>query len=487
MTTLLLKDLRLSLDVLRPWAIMVFGLAIGLGILTALPSTVSPVDLRDMRAADILVTLAVTIAASAVAVGAWLATSIVQGDQKHGAGSMAVVLPSSAARRVGAKLVALALAITPIPLAAFVALSIAALLNTERTLGYWRGFGVHGAAVSLGGLAAAVVAAGLGSFVAQTVRGAFAAVALSLLGFLLAVAVGGLGAWACLFAFHHDLVEVGSLHPASVAFQGVRTLTLTSGAIAGAGVAGAGALLAATIALARPRSSRWMVGTGAAITGIAFLAGGAVGQPVLAYSTTVAMWSDYQVEMARRLTPQELAKRQLEVAPPIPPGSPDAPARERIRLGVMGAAYRYRRELPESRLATDPVEAACRSLEDFSSPAEAVASCSLMSVHDPRWLPTVLDAVAADPLGTAVNGLVWGGAQRGTLISNDAMARLKRRCDGVSSRAEVDSCLQAVLDDELTRHIREGHPERERMQRAIDALRRAAARLDPPPAPEPTP
>ncbi len=483
MTALLLKDLRLSLDVLRPWALMVVGLAIGLAMLRLLPATLMPDDLRDMRTEDVLVLIGGLVAASGIAVGAWIASSIVQGDRTHGAAALAAVLPSSAGRRVGAKLVALAMAIAPIPLTAFVALSASALLSAERTSAYWRSFGYHSAAVCLGGVAACFVAAGLASFVAQIVRGAFAAVAIAILSCLVAAGLGALGGTLGLWAFHRDVAAFAVTHSGDGEAVALRFSVVTSGAIAATALSGAAALMVACLAMSRHRSRRWTATAGAAIAAISLLGAVAIVQPVIGRGAS--RWLAYQIDLASRLPPNELAVQiqQLGLAGGFTIFGLDRPAAWHVRRwAVYEVAAEYRRHLAADSLEIDPVEATYRRAEDLRSERGVIEACYGMATADPRWLPTVLDGISRWPSLSMMDALLQGLAQR------DLYAGEYRRPFGTPETHDYDTELaRETAIRQLERLLGQGHPEQDRLQRAVDALRRAATRLDPPSAPEPTP
>src|SRR5262245_15359823 len=122
MTTLVLKDLRLALDALRPWALVVVGLAVGMLILRALPQSLDPWGLHHVSVPELFGYVAFFAGVTGVGISTWSSSAVVQGDRRHGANALAATLPSTSRARVQSKLFAvLVAALTP----AFVVLGLA--------------------------------------------------------------------------------------------------------------------------------------------------------------------------------------------------------------------------------------------------------------------------------------------------------------------------------------------------------------------------
>ncbi len=480
MTTLLLKDLRLSLDVLRPWGLLVAGFAVGMWLLASLPSTLVPVDLRGMSLAEMLIALAALIAATSMAVGAWLATVIVRGDQSHGAGALAAILPTSPSRRVGSKVIALAAATAMLPLAAAAALVVALTLRPTAT------------AESLGrllllpaaALAGAFIGAGAASFIATLVRGTFAIVAISLLGILLAGISGSASAATGLQLLCRDVVDAGARPGAITEYLLLRSSVLTGGAIASIATTGLAAGIVGMTAMARPRGARWIAMSGAALLLVALITGLASSKAIVANDPQLANWSAYNERLAEKLSLQELAAFVRSMT--RDGGIKDPIGSWNQTQAIVARIVDHRRHLPSALLETDPVELAFRSVEDFSQPIRARFWLRTMALEDPRWFPTMLDSLTACTNPELIYEACVGMAERQGLWQAGSVPGYPYPMTP-QERMRFEVQRRDVLVAELERLIREGHPERERMQRAVDALRRAAARLDPPSAPEPTP
>lgn len=121
---LVLKDLRLSLDTLVPWALIVVGLAVFGVVLREIPTAMPWVELDHLGFGEFLFLVAMIIGGSAPIVAAWSTGAIVHGDRSHGAEMLTGLVPVAGWSRALAKLVAIVGAVL-LPLA--VALPVAAL------------------------------------------------------------------------------------------------------------------------------------------------------------------------------------------------------------------------------------------------------------------------------------------------------------------------------------------------------------------------
>jgi|GEM_PF-2883716 len=122
------------------------------------------------------------------------------------------------------------------------------------------------------------------------------------------------------------------------------------------------------------------------------------------------------------------------------------------------------RELHAEELQDDPIARAFREKEDYSTPERAMTSLMIMPRSDPRRLPMWLDAVAQFPADDPRFMLLLELQNAGLVV---------RLTGGRETQARQTS--QSVYDEELvtelTRLMADGHPEHERMQRVIDAMK----------------
>lgn len=200
---LLIKDVRLSLDTLLPWGLIVAGFGVVAAAISRLPESMAPDVLGRFTLGDALDYTAIVVGGTAVAVGAWVAAVVSQGDRIHGAEHLMAAMPVPALRRVASKLAAVALAAAaPVIVATLCFLMARTLVQrdaTPRDDSWWL-------LAATGG--AAFVGAALGLGVSPIVRGPFRVVAIAL---LLGALGGLLGLLASWFSFERAAAELMSL------------------------------------------------------------------------------------------------------------------------------------------------------------------------------------------------------------------------------------------------------------------------------------
>ena len=280
MNALLTKDLRLSLDVLRPWAIVVVGLALGVFILSRAPESLLPDALRAISIGELFVFVAGVVGFTAVIVSAWSAASIAQGDRTHGAAMLAAALPIAPSHRALSKATALLPATLAPPLV------VCALYTLGRQLGYAPNDFSVGVVTGLVA-AASAVGAGLALGVAPLIRSRFQTVAVALLVGLAGGMLGVLGAWIGLRFFSGELARViaakGWIDPLP---QIQVRLDWISG-VTGVGAAAIGCALVGVVSLARLRTRRSLLYGVSSALALSLVAGVVATKPALATDQTL--------------------------------------------------------------------------------------------------------------------------------------------------------------------------------------------------------
>jgi hypothetical protein len=162
MITLVAKDLRLSLDALRPIALLI-GVFLLFGATTlAMPERLLPLGLPFRDGTELLIVLWTMLAYGSIALPVWIVHAIAQGDRAHGAASLAAAIPVSAWARGLARFAAmLGAASVPAVLLAVLAWSAAGAdsrILGARLLRWWPLALDEPMATALLSLAAAVVA-----------------------------------------------------------------------------------------------------------------------------------------------------------------------------------------------------------------------------------------------------------------------------------------------------------------------------------------
>lgn len=168
MNTLLAKDLRLSLDALRPWGLLLLA-AVGVAAIGVAIS--GPAEMRALSAeARFLTELAKCLTLTSGVVAAWIAACVLHGEQRHRADAFTGALPLGRTRRALTKVLAI-VAATLLPAALAVGLQLVRDPSWSMTLvvpDLGRSWAVP-AVTSLAGLAFAVAIAPLSRRIVETV------------------------------------------------------------------------------------------------------------------------------------------------------------------------------------------------------------------------------------------------------------------------------------------------------------------------------
>jgi hypothetical protein len=284
MTPLLIKDLRLAADAMRPWA-----LAVGLLVAVASAMSVVSVDLRPralaaMSWAELMQMISLAVLFSSVAVGAWVAVAVVHGDETHGARNLAMSLPVSPRAGGGLKLGAMLASM-------LVVAAVAGVLGVVRT-----GAEVvtNGFSFGLWTLLLGVVGLAHGAIFARLVRGTFAPVVASC-GLIVLWIVGAMVAGRIGFAFFgREIVELANAtgEPWRAIVSADRAAFF--GAAAGVGAASLALLITVVLALLT-NASRRAVGIGVGIAAVACVVVAAISVPIAtANDRSLDSWVPYQ-------------------------------------------------------------------------------------------------------------------------------------------------------------------------------------------------
>ncbi|MFO0875095.1 MAG: hypothetical protein U0575_14135 [Phycisphaerales bacterium] len=396
MSALLAKDLRLSLDTLLPWGLIVGGFAAIAAALTRVPETVMPEVIGRMSIADILFVVAIVVGGSAAAIGAWVAAAVAQGDRIHGAEHLMMALPVSPWRRGSSKLLAVALgAAIPALVSTGSAAASIALSGRTDVAGddLWRW------AVATSG--ASFVGAGLGLGVAPLVHGPFRVVFIALLLGLFGGLAGLLASWV---TFDH--VPFGVLEFARHQLKGTskpslghpfdvsRNVAAVVSAITGVGAIALVAALAGTLSLARPRRRRGLLAVLGVGLAVSFAAGAAATivwvdrDPAIRRSVQWAQWR------FSRMNDAELI--QLVTATYVSPRSGTSPVFDALISLVPNEVQGRLGRLDPADRADHPLMKAAMALQDNSTESQAVRTVSFLP-PGPESLERSLDAMRRHP------------------------------------------------------------------------------------------
>ncbi|MDZ4754380.1 MAG: hypothetical protein SGJ11_07770 [Phycisphaerae bacterium] len=115
MIPLVSKDLRLSLDAIRPIVLLITGFLLVGFLVTGLAPELRPDSIRAMDLGDLLLMMAGMIAVASPFIAGWCAAAVFVGDRGHRAWLFASVMPVHGTKRVVARLVTLlpALRVSP--------------------------------------------------------------------------------------------------------------------------------------------------------------------------------------------------------------------------------------------------------------------------------------------------------------------------------------------------------------------------------------
>lgn len=95
MITLVAKDLRLSLDALRPTGLLLAAFLLLGAITLALPERLMPLGLPFRDVHELFIVLWTLVAYGSIAIPVWIVHAIANGDRMHGAASLAASMPVS--------------------------------------------------------------------------------------------------------------------------------------------------------------------------------------------------------------------------------------------------------------------------------------------------------------------------------------------------------------------------------------------------------
>ncbi|MCA9286408.1 MAG: hypothetical protein KDA22_14375 [Phycisphaerales bacterium] len=255
MSALLAKEFRLSLDVLRPWALVVVGAIIFALVARRLPESILPVAMAQLTIGDLMSAFAVAVGGSAVIVSAWSAAAILQGDQSHGAALLAASLPVAPRELAASKVLVLAFAVLVPAVAATVAFALARAANPVAESSSPLSIGLFAVLISAAG-------AGLAMPWALLVRGSSKVVFLAMSAAIAFGAAGALGASIIHLRLVRAAVKVfaepgqDAMGTAPLALAGERARLVAIAA--GIGVAALIGLVIGVAAIGRSNVRRWI-------------------------------------------------------------------------------------------------------------------------------------------------------------------------------------------------------------------------------------
>ncbi|MFO0827089.1 MAG: hypothetical protein U0572_02980 [Phycisphaerales bacterium] len=479
MTGLLAKDFRLSLDVLRPWALVLVVFSIGVLIVSRMPRSMLPEGLTLMSVPELLTVVGPMVALSSLVVSAWSTATIVQGDERHGAGLLAHAMPIAAPRRAASTLLVVVVAglVPPIVGASMHAMGLVFLDSTvvmsKVAPTVWSGFG----------LAALGIACALPT--ALLVRGHFRASALSFLLAAVLAITGIVGAWsgyqivvaplrAKARAMAHGANEPAFQWELSHVLDRVMTLGGGVGCAAGAVVCA----IAGVVLMARVRRARSRI----AWVGVALLAalvtGGIAAKPLFSSDATLVRFGPYQQLMATFASDEEIVEAIARAGGAVRGGTPDDASWGRdwalLREGIVRVTT-VARGTPREQI----LRKAMRDAEDFSTQENATRSLSwLVPRDDPRRLELSLEAF----IRFRANDGSWSYYAQNLFDQLPTDWSKSPPPQPEQFPGDQAAWLRAYerwqddrLREALAKAIADDHPLRERMQQALDILDAEAA------------
>ncbi len=478
MTTLLLKDLRLSLDVLRPWALTVVGLVMAALVAESLPATLLPSPIHHLTVGFLLQGLGACVALSAVLVGASLAAALLRGDDAHGARLMMESLPVAASRRLSSKAISVATASLAPAAATLVLLVLGSKLSAMA-----EGLRSTTAPILLvvfGTIVTAMGGAGAAWASACVVRGRLAMVAMAILLLAVAAILGGFGAWVGVPLLEGDLLRARLAPGGAIQFSATLSRCLQVGGVVGTIAAISCCLLAVPLAGLRRRSWRRFLTLSGATLATAFLAGLASTPLSVATDERLERWIAYQqIAFVERLSKEDLTVFVQELdergEPPRAGTSRRWPLDRRLHPYIVERALQMRAALTAAELDADPLEQAFRSVEDFTSNYWRAADwLRRMAPSDPRFLPYALDAI--DRFAGRSDYHI-GASSLYTLAGKHVVAQSEIPPPLDVPFEDFEAACCDVLIRNFRRMIEEGHAEHARLEKAIDALGEAKSRV----------
>lgn len=405
MTILLAKDLRLSLDAIRPWVVILLGLVAAAAGVSLLPAQTRPYGLHTMSVAEAIAAIGGFAGMAGVVTAAWIAATVAHGDGRHGAGSLSIVLPVAGRSRVLSKLLAIAVATAIVSSVAILLRQLAPAMVLARAP-------VPGLAAWLVAVLA-VVGAALALGVAPLTRAVFPTVMIALLLALAGAIAGGLVASITLPSlaaeFERVADAVGDVTQVTAMSGRVHALAAAAGVVAVALVA----LVIGIRDLRRPLAQRSVLASLAVAIGLGGVAG-AVTVPIALRVDPIQRWQLFEDRKILLASDDELITMIGAFRASVVHAVQIDRERDMYRsaLGQFGplglvvnvnqaraievAKDRVRR-LPMSERARSPLATALRNAEDYSSWLSAVVSLRLIPDDEPRKLDQSIDVVLAYP------------------------------------------------------------------------------------------
>lgn len=448
---LVLKDLRLSLDALLPWVLIVVGITIIGVILRATPASMPWADLHDFRLAELLVLLGWLVGGSAAIVTAWSTGVILHGDRTHGAWMLTRSVPVPGSSRVLGKSVAI-LGAALVPVVTGVLLGAAGALLQGRSLLHASDFLSFAWFTLLGAIVTTGLMLAAGSFT-TTIRTTLA------WGLVLAILAGAAGALGHPLGADRALADYYTAlapNPRESAWwkhhhdriQEILGMGLVAAIVGGAVIA---AIVGAGIGLwsiARHRRLRVIV-AGYAMMMLAAVAGGAVFS-WFTIERAFARHPDHITDAVKRIRlPDEALVAAIEGYRTSDDRSAGAFAME---------AGRRVRSAPESERATHPLARTLLAARDFSTAERAMTTLYWPVESDEERLSAAFDAALRHPESPSLRFALWslliasqsasaGGTRCGGgpgTLGWPLIAELSRRASGAVDEPEFGSPLWAV-------------------------------------------
>jgi hypothetical protein len=481
MTPLLLKDLRLSLDAIRPWVIVLIGFGIAAGIAIQLPAPTIPLGLRGVSATELIGTVGGIAGIASVATAAWIAATVAHGDRRHGARSLAVVLPIERRGMVLSKLLAIGVGILCVSLVAIALRSVAGAPSVP-------GRSVPGFEPAVV-LASAVVGAAFALAVAALARGVFATVMISLLGTMVAGMAGYLGGAAILpfVADEHIRLAriVNELHEVEAMSARVLAASAAAGVVAAALVAGC----IGCLAVARPlTTARSLQGTVLALV-LAFISG-TMWAPMALRHDEVHSWKAYQDRAFHFATDDEIVDAIGRIGTVIASASTDEMYMNSMStygpFGILITSDDWRRveiglerlkAIPFADRPASPLRRALRNVERYGTWVQGILSLRLIPPDEPEALSKAAEVALAFPAVPNIRRVLDFPVARAGGWTNQQNPRPEidvPRGHG----AELDAALRQRLRTLVT--LERYATMREPLQKVIDLIDEQAAA--PPPA-----
>lgn len=383
MNALLAKDLRLSLDTLLPWGLIVAGFGAIAAALTRLPDAMAPDVLSRLTMEEVFLYTGIVVRATTVAVSAWVAAVVAQGDRIHGAEHLMAALPVAGGRRVASKLAAVLLGVAVPAIVATGCFVASRLVDRVELHGNvrWLSLGDFWWPLAATG-SAALVGAALGLGVSPIVRGPFRVVAIAM---LLGAFGGLLGVFASRLSFDRaaagfmefvGLQQRGLSESFDLSLWGPRRSTSVIAAIVGVVVIATVALAVGCLALARTRRPRRvlaMLGAGLALSAVA---GSAATFMWFDSDASIRSTNEWARWRARQFDENELVEwlndaNRRSLAGVQWPGEP-------IDRAVLGEIENRLRPLDPATRSGHPLMKALVSVQDNSTLQRALWTTSLL-------------------------------------------------------------------------------------------------------------